>query len=62
MKKIIVEVGSTVTKFDKYDGKNIERIGSKTIEFKKNYKKDNKLDDKDINTLIDLVKELQKKT
>jgi flagellar hook-associated protein FlgK len=60
MKKIIIEVGSTVTKFDKCDGKNIERIGSKTIEFKKNYKKDNKLADTDIKTLIDSVKELQK--
>jgi len=61
MKKIIVEVGSTVTKFDKYDGKNIERIGSKTIDFKKNYKKDNKLDDDDVRTLINLVKGLQEK-
>ena len=61
MEKIIVEVGSTVTKFDKYDGKNIERISSKTIEFKKNYKKDNKLDDKDVKTLINSVKELQEK-
>jgi hypothetical protein len=59
MKKIIVEVGSTVTKFDKYDGKNIERISSKTIEFKKNYKKNNKLNDEDIKTLIRLVNELQ---
>lgn len=61
MEKIIVEVGSTVTKFDKYDGKTIERIGSKTIEFKKNYKKDDKLDNRDVETLINLVKELQKK-
>jgi hypothetical protein len=61
MEKIIVEVGSTVTKFDKCDGKNIERLGSKTIEFKKNYKKDNKLDNQDIKTLIDSVKELQEK-
>jgi len=61
MNKIIVEVGSTVTKSDKYDGKNIERIGSKTIEFKKNYKKDSELATDDIKTLIDLVKELQEK-
>jgi hypothetical protein len=61
MKKIIVEVGSTVTKFDKCDGKNIERLGSKTIEFKKNYRKANKLDDDDVRTLIDSVKELQEK-
>lgn len=61
MEKIIVEVGSTVTKFDKYNGKDIERIGSKTIEFKKNYKKDNKLDNQDIRTLVDSVQELQEK-
>lgn len=61
MEKIIVEVGSTVTKFDRFDGKNIERIGSKTIDFKKNYKKDNKLDDEDVETLINSVKELQEK-
>jgi len=59
MKKIIVEVGSTNTKFDKCDGKNIERISSKTIDFKKNYKKDNKLDDTDVKTLVNSVKELQ---
>jgi len=61
MKNIIVEVGSTVTKFDKYDGKNIKRISSKTIEFKKNYKKDNSLDDEDVETLINSVKVLQEK-
>ncbi|MEI8143608.1 MAG: hypothetical protein WCG48_03280 [Candidatus Berkelbacteria bacterium] len=61
MNKIIVEVGSTVTKIDKYDGKKISRIGSKTIELKKNYKKDNKLDDADVKTLIESVKELQEK-
>jgi len=61
MKKIIVEVGSTVTKFDKYDGSNIERIGSKTINFKKNFNLDNKLAETDIKILIDSVKELQEK-
>lgn len=60
MEKIIIEVGSTVTKFDKYDGKNIERIGLKTIEFKKNFKKENKLDIEDVETLVNSVRELQK--
>lgn len=31
MDKIIVEVGSTCTKIDKFNGKNIERIEEKTI-------------------------------
>ncbi len=31
MEKIIIEVGSTNTKIDKYDGKNIENIGTETI-------------------------------
>ena len=33
MDRIIIEVGSTVTKVDKYDGKTVERIQEKTIFF-----------------------------
>jgi len=60
MERIIIEVGSTVTKIDKYDGQNIRHLGTRVIEFKRNYKKDNKLNCEDINTLIDLVKQYQK--
>lgn len=60
MNKIIVEVGSTCTKFDKFDGKNIERIKNVTIEFKKNYKTENKLNPKDVEILIKEVNELDK--
>ncbi len=35
MKKIIIEVGSTVVKVDCYDGNIIERLEDKTILFKK---------------------------
>lgn len=35
MNKIIVEVGSTCTKVDKYYGSNIEKLEGKTIQFKK---------------------------
>lgn len=35
MKKIIVEVGSTCTKVDLYDGKTLERLPGVTIQFKK---------------------------
>lgn len=55
MEKIIIEVGSTNTKIDKYNGKNIENIGTETIEFKKNYKKENKLYEKDVEKLINIV-------
>jgi len=34
MNKIIVEVGSTSTKIDKFDGENIETLEGKTIFFK----------------------------
>lgn len=35
MNKIIIEVGSTNTKIDLYDGNKIKRIEEITIEFKK---------------------------
>lgn len=35
MNKIIVEVGSTCTKVDKFDGEIIEKLEGKTIQFKK---------------------------
>ena len=38
MQKIIIEVGSTNTKIDKFDGKKVNRLESVTIEFKRNYK------------------------
>ena len=37
MNKIIVEVGSTCTKIDKFNGKSIEKINGLTIQFKKHY-------------------------
>ena len=55
MEKIIIEVGSTNTKIDKYDGKSVQNIGTETIEFKKNYKKENKLNESDVEKLINIV-------
>lgn len=55
MNKIIIEVGSTVTKVDKVEGNKIEKIKDKTIEFKKHYADDNKLRESDIQALIDEV-------
>jgi len=61
MEKLIIEVGSTNTKLDLYDGVEVVHIGSETIEFKRNYKKENKLNDKDVKTLINLVNKYKEK-
>lgn len=61
MEKVVIEVGSTCTKVDLYDGEKVTRIGNHTIEFKRNYKKENKLDDNDVRRLIDCVNELKEK-
>lgn len=55
MKKVIIEVGSTNTKIDLYDGKEIEHLATETIELKKNYKKENRLLEDDIKKLVDIV-------
>lgn len=59
--KVIVEVGSTNTKFDLFDGKEVKHLESVTIEFKRNFKRANQLDKKDVKTLIDKVLEYKKK-
>lgn len=59
MDKIIVEVGSTCTKVDKFNGKNIEKLEGKTIQFKKHYNEDKKLRESDVNKLIENIKELK---
>ena len=55
MAKIIVEVGSTCTKIDKYDVNSIKRIKEKTIQFKKHYNEEGKLSDIDVKELIDCI-------
>lgn len=59
MNKIIVEVGSTCTKVDKYDGKNLEKLDGVTIQFKKHYNEDKKLRETDIRELIDSINQLK---
>ena len=53
--KIIMEVGSASTKIDKYDGKSMTRIETEVIQFKKNYNKQNKLQEDDVKRLIKTV-------
>ena len=59
MEKIIIEVGSTCTKIDKYDGKNVERLDELTIQFKKNYLTDKSVRESDIQELISAVNKLK---
>ena len=59
MNKIIVEVGSTCTKIDKFDGNIIEKLERKTIQFKKNYNEDKKLRESDIVELISSINDLK---
>lgn len=61
MKKYFIEVGSTVTKIDSFDGKKITREKEVTILFKKNYVLENKLKKEDIDRLIETVLSLNSK-
>lgn len=59
MKQIIIEVGSTVTKVDEEKNNELRRINEKTIQFKKHYKEENKLNWSDVEELISLVNNLK---
>lgn len=59
--KVIIEVGSTNTKIDLFDGKEVKHLGTENIEFKRNYKKENKLDKDDVQKLIEVVKKYTSK-
>ena len=59
MNKIIVEVGSTCTKIDMYDGENIKKLENLVIQFKKHYYEENKLKESDVKELIENVNKLK---
>ncbi len=59
MNKIIIEVGSTCTKIDKFDGNNIEKLEGVTIQFKKHYNEDKCLRKSDVQELIKSVNALK---
>lgn len=58
--RVIVEVGSTVTKVDIYDGRDITRLKDVTIQFKKHYSENGKIDKEDFDSLVSLVVSLKK--
>ena len=59
MNKIIVEVGSTCTKVDRFDGSKMEKLEGVTIQFKKHYNEDKTLRESDIQTLIKSINNLK---
>ena len=59
MEKIIIEVGSTVTKIDKYDGNKVTRLDEITIFFKQNYNEESKIKESDFTKLVDIINELK---
>lgn len=61
MKKIVIEVGSTCTKIDGYDGEEIIHIDTVAIEFKKHYIQQNRLLESDIEDLVNVVNKYRQK-
>ncbi len=61
MEFIIVEIGSTNTKAFINKGEDLESLGFVTIEFKDNFKKENKIADSDKEKLFNYIAELKKK-
>lgn len=59
-KVVIVEIGSTNTKVDLYSNGIVKRLDELTILFKGHYKEENKLNENDINILINKILELKK--
>lgn len=63
MKKIaIVEIGSNNTKTHVYEGDRVIYESTVTIEFKKNYKINNRVTDGDLTKLYDVIKDVLKYT
>ena len=62
-KKIaIIEIGSNNTKTHVYENDKLIYESNKTIEFKKNYARENKIDDDDLEKLFTVIEEAKKYT
>ena len=58
----IIEIGSNNTKTHVYEDDRVIYDSNVTIEFKKNYKLENKINEDDLNKLIDVIKDTLKYT
>ena len=61
MDRIIIEVGSTVTKIDKFDKTKLDKIKKINKLFKKNYIENKKIINSDLDILINNIKNLKQK-
>ena len=59
MNKVIVEVGSTCTKVDEFNGSKLKRLEQLTIQFKRHYNEDRNLRENDVKELISEVNKLK---
>lgn len=62
MKVSIIEIGSNNTKTHVYEGNNLIYENNKTIEFKKNYKMQNKIQESDLEKLYEVIENALKYT
>ncbi len=62
MKISIIEIGSNNTKTHVYEGNNLIYENNKTIEFKKNYKMQNKIQETDLEKLYEVIENSLKYT
>ena len=61
MRYIVMEIGSTNTKASLYEDGIITDLSYETIEFKNNYKKENKISDNDKELLYNYIDKLKEK-
>ena len=59
MERVIIEVGSTNTKIDIYDGNEVKRLEEVTIPFKQHYKENKSILNEDVDILINKINELK---
>ena len=62
MKISIIEIGSNNTKTHVYEGDNLIYENNTTIEFKKNYKIQNKIQESDLEKLYEVIENTLKYT
>lgn len=61
MNQVIIEVGSTCTKVDWFDGVHMKRIHEFTIFFKQHYHINQRIDENDFKQLVEIVNQMKEK-